>query len=127
MDSHFPAENRRIPYGSRKRISFHKTTAIKVIKSAIPVRIIAFSIFRFTGRRKIISIKINKSRPPSSAGIGIRFITPRLAENITVRLKKIHDYGYKAIGKILFHRLIDNSNNPDRSRDVVSAHPARGH
>ncbi len=49
-----------------------------------PIAIIVVSAFLLTGFLKIASYITNKIRPPSSAGIGIKFIIPKFTLNNAV-------------------------------------------
>ena len=61
-------------------ISLYITNTINAINAANPIKC---TIPSFSGAIRFFltaSIKRNTRRPPSSAGIGSRFITPKLAE-----------------------------------------------
>ena len=58
------------------------------MSSAIPAIFTALSTLWLTGCLVTSSQSKNTSRPPSSAGNGSRFITPRFAENMTIRFKR---------------------------------------
>ena len=62
-------------------ISLYNTTTINNIKSAKPTKLIIPSFSSGRGFRRINSMIYMKSLPPSRAGNGIRFKTPRLALN----------------------------------------------
>ena len=65
-------------------ISLNNTNNISVINAAMPAIWTMPSFSGSTGLPRSISRMINTSRPPSSAGTGSRFMTPRLA------LSRIH-------------------------------------
>ncbi len=61
-------------------ISLNRTNTMSSIKRTNPAKCIIPSTFRFTSLPRMASMMRNTRRPPSSAGMGSRFITPRLAD-----------------------------------------------
>ena len=67
-------------------ISLYITNTISAINSISPAKWMPPSTCLLIGFLRIASMTRNTSRPPSSAGNGRRFITPRFAESRTARL-----------------------------------------
>ena len=66
---------------------------MNISSAAIPIACTSPSCSGFTGFLLIASTSKNTNLPPSSAGIGSRFITPRLALISTMKLIMLRKYG----------------------------------
>ena len=69
-------------------ISLNMTNTIRAIRSISPAKLIMPSTSCLIPLPRIASIIRNRNLPPSKAGNGTRFITPRLAESKIVKFKR---------------------------------------